>query len=168
MLLNEHCIQQKKKKKDKKAAAEPPPAPSPAKKGGTKVKKEGAEDDKPEVWKWWEEDNHDMTVKWMFLEHKGPIFAPPYERLPKDVRFYYDGKHMRLSREAEEVAGFFGRMIDHDYTTRKVFRDNFMKDWRKVSPRLHHQEGLPRQLHEGLAQGESTTTPPGRSSETPS
>ena len=132
------------------------------------MKKEGAEDDKPEVWKWWEEDNHDMTVKWMFLEHKGPIFAPPYERLPKDVRFYYDGKHMRLSREAEEVAGFFGRMIDHDYTTRKVFRDNFMKDWRKVSPRLHDQEGLQGQLHERLAQGESTTTRPGRSSGTTS
>ena len=64
--------------------------------------------------RWEEGGREDTTVKWSFLEHKGPIFAPPYERLPKDVKFIYDGKPMRLSRDAEEVAGFFGRMIDHD------------------------------------------------------
>jgi hypothetical protein len=31
-------------------------------------------------------------VKWQFLEHKGPLFAPAYERLPDNVRFWYDGK----------------------------------------------------------------------------
>ena len=39
----------------------------------------------------WEEEKKDTGVKWNFLEHKGPIFAPAYERLPSNVRFYYDG-----------------------------------------------------------------------------
>ena len=43
------------------------------------------------VWRWWEEKTHDDGNKWAFLEHKGPIFAPPYEPLPKDIKFYYDG-----------------------------------------------------------------------------
>ena len=40
----------------------------------------------------WEEEPHPEGVKWIFLEHKGPVFAPPYEPLPDDVKFYYDGK----------------------------------------------------------------------------
>ena len=39
---------------------------------------------------------------------------------------------MNLSQEAEEVATFYGRMLDHDYTTMEAFNKNFMKDWRKV------------------------------------
>ena len=39
---------------------------------------------------------------------------------------------MELSDTAEEVAGFYARMLDHDYTTRDVFNTNFFKDWRKV------------------------------------
>ena len=30
------------------------------------------------------------------------------------------------------MATFYGRMIDHDYTTKEVFNRNFLKDWRKV------------------------------------
>lgn len=66
-------------------------------------------------------------MKWKFLEHKGPLFAPPYERLPKSVVFRYDGKPMRLSRDAEEIAGFYSRFIEHDYTTKEVFNNNFFK-----------------------------------------
>ena len=40
----------------------------------------------------WEEEKKDDGVKWYFLEHKGPVFAPPYEPMPKDVKFYYDGE----------------------------------------------------------------------------
>ncbi|XP_026166613.1 DNA topoisomerase 1 isoform X4 [Mastacembelus armatus] len=36
-----------------------------------------------------------------------------------------------LSLAAEEVAVFFGQMLDHEYTTKKVFRNNFFIDWRK-------------------------------------
>lgn len=116
----------------------------------------------------WEEERYTDGVKWKFLEHKGPVFAPPYEPLPSNVKFYYDGKitfctgaltlylyemlldgrskghwltlytfhisgkHMKLSPEAEEVATFFAKMLDHEYTTKDIFRKNFFKDWRKV------------------------------------
>lgn len=39
----------------------------------------------------WEEERYTDGVKWKFLEHKGPVFAPPYEPLPSNVKFYYDG-----------------------------------------------------------------------------
>lgn len=66
------------------------------------------------------------------MEHKGPVFAPLYEPLPKSVKFYYDKQEVRLSQEAEEVAGFYAKMLDHDYTTKEVFNKNFFKDWRSV------------------------------------
>lgn len=79
----------------------------------------------------WEEEKKEDGTKWNFLEHKGPVFAPPYERLPESVKFYYDGKEMHLSSVTEEVAGFYAKMLDHDYTTKDVFNNNFFKDWRK-------------------------------------
>ncbi|XP_022094493.1 DNA topoisomerase I, mitochondrial-like [Acanthaster planci] len=97
---------------------------------GTK-RKTKKEEEAAEVWKWWEEEPHPEGVKWIFLEHKGPVFAPPYEPLPNHVRFYYDGKPMKLSEKAEEVAGFYARMLDHEYTTRSVFNKNFFNDWKK-------------------------------------
>jgi len=103
---------------------------SPTKKMTKKEKELEAE---KQVWKWWEEDSAlPDGVKWRFLEHKGPLFAPEYEPLPEDVRFWYDGKTLRLTEETEECATFYGRMIDHDYTTKEVFNKNFFKDWRKV------------------------------------
>ncbi|XP_036620399.1 LOW QUALITY PROTEIN: DNA topoisomerase 1-like [Trichosurus vulpecula] len=82
-------------------------------------------------WKWWEEERYPEGIKWKFLEHKGPVFAPPYEPLPKNVKFYYGGKVMKLSPKAEETATFFAKMLDHEYTTKNIFRKNFFKDWRK-------------------------------------
>ena len=46
---------------------------------------------------------------------------------------FISGKLMKLSENAEEVAGFYARMLDHEYTTREVFNKNFFNDWRKVS-----------------------------------
>lgn len=80
----------------------------------------------------WEEEKKDDGVKWTFLEHKGPVFAPAYEVLPKSVKFYYDKKEIRLTQDTEEVAGFYAKMLDHDYTTKDVFNKNFFKDWRSV------------------------------------
>ncbi|KAL1286227.1 DNA topoisomerase 1 [Trichinella pseudospiralis] len=96
---------------------------------GKRVKKEEQE---TEVWRWWEEEKRDDSVKWKFLEHKGPVFAPPYEPLPSSVNFYYDGKPMKLSEGAEEVATFYSKMLDHEYTTKDVFNKNFFHDWRKM------------------------------------
>ena len=82
--------------------------------------------------RWEEEEPRGEGVKWRTLEHMGPVFAEPYQRLPSHVKFYYDGRHVTLGDGAEEVAGFYARMLDHDYTTREIFNTNFMKDWRKV------------------------------------
>lgn len=46
--------------------------------------------------------------------------------------FVCAGKKVKLGPAAEEVALFFAQMLDHEYTTKKVFRENFFKDWRKV------------------------------------
>lgn len=96
------------------------------------VKREKKVEEEPEVWKWWEEEKRADGVKWNTLEHKGPVFAPAYERLPKNVRFFYDGKEMHLSEETEEAATFYAKMLNHDYCTKKAFNDNFFKDFRKT------------------------------------
>lgn len=44
------------------------------------------------VFERWEEERYPEGIKWKFLEHKGPVFAPPYEPLPESVKFYYDGE----------------------------------------------------------------------------
>uniref|UniRef100_A0A9J7Z2W1 DNA topoisomerase I n=2 Tax=Cyprinus carpio TaxID=7962 RepID=A0A9J7Z2W1_CYPCA len=84
-----------------------------------------------EIYTLWEEEKYEDGVKWKFLEHKGPYFPPGYQPLPDDVKFYYNGKPVKLSLPAEEVALFFAQMVDHEYTTKEVFRNNFFKDWRK-------------------------------------
>ncbi|XP_020489520.1 DNA topoisomerase I, like [Labrus bergylta] len=101
------------------------------KKGEVADGKKKAKKEPEEKWKWWEEERYTDGSKWKFLEHKGPVFAPPYEPLPSNVKFYYDGKHMKLSPESEEVATFFAKMLDHEYTTKDIFRKNFFKDWKK-------------------------------------
>ncbi|XP_039609678.1 DNA topoisomerase I, mitochondrial-like isoform X2 [Polypterus senegalus] len=82
-------------------------------------------------WKWWEEVKSLDGTKWKFLEHKGPVFAPAYEPLPDSVHFYYNGNPMKLAPETEEVATFYAKMLDHEYTTKEMFQKNFFHDWRK-------------------------------------
>lgn len=88
-------------------------------------------EEEKEVWKWWEEEQLPEGVKWLKMEHKGPYFPPVYEPLPASVKFYYDGQHVKLSLEAEEVASFYAKMLDHDYTSKPAFNKNFFEDWRK-------------------------------------
>ncbi|XP_013133683.1 PREDICTED: DNA topoisomerase I, mitochondrial [Papilio polytes] len=130
----EEMPKKKKKKPEKskstKVKTEPNDGPSP-----TKRKKN--QEDEQEVWKWWEEEKKDDGTKWNYLEHKGPVFAPDYEPLPENVKFRYDGKIVKLSQDAEEVAGFYARMLDHDYTTKSTFNTNFFTDWRKM---MTHEE----------------------------
>lgn len=54
---------------------------------------------------------------------------------------------MKLSAAAEEVALFFAQMLDHEYTTKKVFRENFFKDWRKVHLFLGCDEAIGPEHH---------------------
>lgn len=90
----------------------------------------------------WKDGEKEEGIKWNYLEHKGPYFAPDYEPLPDDVKFYYNGREMKLEPETEEVAVFYGKMLDHDYTTKEVFNRNFFKDWRQVSLMFTHKETL--------------------------
>ncbi|NXY88440.1 TOP1M topoisomerase, partial [Alcedo cyanopectus] len=79
----------------------------------------------------WEEEKKEDGVKWTQLEHRGPYFVPLYEPLPDDVQFYYDGKPLKLSLATEEIATFYAKMLDHEYTTKEIFQNNFFNDWRK-------------------------------------
>ncbi|XP_063260198.1 DNA topoisomerase I, mitochondrial isoform X1 [Prinia subflava] len=96
----------------------------------TKKQKEEEKEAKNK-WKWWEEEKKEDGVKWMQLEHRGPYFVPLYEPLPEGVRFYYDGKPLKLSLATEEIATFYAKMLDHEYTTKEIFQNNFFHDWRK-------------------------------------
>lgn len=119
----------KKSKKLKKEIKDESDTPSSPEKKGKKKKKE--EEDPEHIWKWWEESDLDSDRKWKTLEHKGPVFAPPYDPLPADVKFRYDKKTLKLSLPAEEVATFYAKMLDHEYTSKEIFNKNFFKDWRK-------------------------------------
>ncbi|EDW06292.2 uncharacterized protein Dmoj_GI21653 [Drosophila mojavensis] len=118
----------KKKKVKKESEIKQEPSQTSPTKRSRKDKKEEEE----EVWRWWEEEKREDGVKWTTLEHKGPVFAPPYERVPRNVRFFYDGKPMELSEETEEAATFYAKMLNHDYCTKDVFNNNFFKDFRKT------------------------------------
>ncbi|XP_060734153.1 DNA topoisomerase 1 isoform X3 [Tachysurus vachellii] len=128
-----------KNKKVKKEEEEHPVAVKTKKTKKTKEEIEAAralkikkkEEEEQQRWRWWEEEKYADGIKWKFLEHNGPYFPPEYQPLPDNVKFYYDGKPVKLSLAAEEVALFFAQMLDHEYTTKDVFRDNFFADWRK-------------------------------------
>ncbi|KAI1285293.1 DNA topoisomerase 1 [Halotydeus destructor] len=122
--VKEEKSSKKAKGKKEKSGSQSSPEKSPRK----KVK----EEDEEHVWKWWEDnDDANPDIKWRTLEHKGPIFAPAYEPLPDHVRLKYNGKPIKLSQAAEEVATFYGKMIDHDYASQEIFNTNFFKDWKK-------------------------------------
>uniref|UniRef100_F1KRZ4 DNA topoisomerase I n=1 Tax=Ascaris suum TaxID=6253 RepID=F1KRZ4_ASCSU len=133
---------QKKKKKDRKAKEDKKSSSSskkskeakkePKENSASPTKKKKKEEEDEEVWKWWEEEKKRDGVKWNSLSHKGPVFAPDYVPLPDDVVFKYDGNVIKLSPEAEEVATFYAKMLDHEYTTKDAFNNNFFKDWRKT------------------------------------
>ncbi|XP_060628213.1 DNA topoisomerase 1 [Anolis sagrei] len=131
-IKTEDIKKSKKRKQEEEEDFKPKKIKSKDKKlPGGDLKKKKTKKEEEQKWKWWEEERYPEGIKWKFLEHKGPVFAPPYEPLPENVKFYYDGKVMKLSPKAEEVATFFAKMLDHEYTTKDIFRKNFFKDWRK-------------------------------------
>lgn len=91
-----------------------------------------SEGDSENSYKWWEEGINDGIKKWDTLEHNGVMFPPPYEPLPTNVKLIYDGVPVTLPPEAEEVAGFFGVMINTDHAKNPVFQKNFFADFKKV------------------------------------
>lgn len=132
-------------KKVKKEAATPK---KPATNGVSKVKKETPakskakskekseeplDDEDEDTYRWWEaSEGQDGTVRWTTLEHSGVLFPPEYEKLPKSVNLHYEGKPVLLPVDAEEVAGFFGAMLNSDHAQNPVFQKNFFDDFKKV------------------------------------
>ncbi|KAG8526991.1 uncharacterized protein KY384_008420 [Bacidia gigantensis] len=105
----------------------------------SKVKKEETEQDEEaeaeeEEYKWWEDPTKgDGTKKWTTLQHNGVVFPPEYEPLPKNVKLRYDGKPLRLAPEAEEVATFFGSMLNSTHNVENpTFVKNFFEDFQKI------------------------------------
>ncbi|XHF98215.1 hypothetical protein AWENTII_001780 [Aspergillus wentii] len=125
-----------------KVKAEPKSEQStPVKKGkgkATPVKEESADADdgadEEEEYRWWEDPTKgDGTIKWTTLEHNGVVFPPPYEPLPKDVKMKYDGVPVNLQPEVEEVAGFFGSMLNStQHVENSRFQQNFFMDFKDI------------------------------------
>lgn len=129
---DKHRDKDKEKTKDIKKEVKKEVKKEEGEEGKKLTKRELALKAESEVWKWWEEEPHPDGIKWKTMVHQGPFFAEDYKPLPKNVKFYYDGKHMDLTLETEELATFYGVMIDHDYTKKELFNKNFFEDWQKV------------------------------------
>lgn len=128
-----------KKPKNGSAKKEAPNKPA-ENKPEPKKKSKKQKKEEPERWKWWEQDEAlEKGHNWKFMEHKGPIFPPLYERLPAGILMQYDGEDITLSEETEEVMTFYAKMLDHDYTSKDMFNKNFFEDWRSV---MTHEEKL--------------------------
>ncbi|KAA1115715.1 DNA topoisomerase 1 [Puccinia graminis f. sp. tritici] len=84
------------------------------------------------MYRWWEENKDDDTKKWSTLQHNGVLFPPEYEPLPGHVKMKYNGKSVDLPPESEEVAFFYGSMLNSDHVKKAVFRENFFHDWLEV------------------------------------
>ncbi|TEB37652.1 topoisomerase I [Coprinellus micaceus] len=135
------------KRAPKKAKQEESSAPDTpiSKKRGAKMKEEAdtkgkgrkgkkEDEEEGEVFRWWEiqDAQGDGSVRWQTLEHSGVMFPPAYEPLPSTVKLLYNGKAVDLPPEAEEVAGFYGAMIETDHAQDATFNKNFFEDFKKV------------------------------------
>lgn len=121
----------KAKKSAKKSAKGKGAKAKPKAKAAAKPKKPKKEPEPEEpIYKWWEEEPLPDDQKWRTLEHNGPQFPPPYERLPKHVFMKYDGEPYPLQEASEEVATFYSKMMSREYVKMEVFNTNFFKDWK--------------------------------------
>jgi DNA topoisomerase-1 len=131
-------------KKAKKAtpatkAKAAPAKKTPAKRGSATPKKGKSEEPgegeaEEEEYRWWDAPKkEDDSTKWTTLEHNGIMLAEPYKPLPKNVKLYYDGKPLELHVEAEEVATYFGSMLNSTHNVENpVFQKNFFNDFKDV------------------------------------
>jgi DNA topoisomerase-1 len=128
-------IKQGTKRARKSESSEDVKKELPTKKRAKGADKEGEE----EVYKWWEEDSNnaneelmeqDGSSKWTTLQHSGVLFPPPYE--PHGVKMRYNGKLIKLTPEAEEVASFFAALLETDHGKNPTFQKNFFRDWKEI------------------------------------
>jgi len=117
-------------KKERKTKRMPKTEAEKLKERELKLKKE---EEEGHIYRWWEnQEDLDGEIKWHTLEHHGVIFPDEYKRLPSNVKLWYDGKPVSLPPEAEEVAGFFGAMLETEHAKNPVFQKNFFKDFKAV------------------------------------
>ncbi|KAL1296659.1 hypothetical protein AAFC00_000140 [Neodothiora populina] len=132
------------KKSTKPAPRSAKSTPVAAKKGKQAVKEESEmpedEEEEEEEYRWWEDPGKsDGTKKWTTLEHNGVVFPPEYEPLPKNVKMRYDGVPVTLHPEAEEVAGFYGGMLNSTHNVENpTFNKNFFNDFKEILDRTDH------------------------------
>ncbi|WAQ90280.1 hypothetical protein PtA15_12A268 [Puccinia triticina] len=135
-----------------KKAAPKPVKSQPAKPKGKKAKKEEDDDDElgyqeeteaqaAERYKLSEHENNNGVKKWDKLQHNGVLFPPEYEPLPGHVKMKYNGKNVDLPPESEEVAYFFGSMLNSDHVQKATFRNNFFEDWLEVLKKHPPRDG---------------------------
>lgn len=125
-----------------KSSVSQAPANGGVKKKASKVKEEkpaASEDDDmaeegEEESRWWENpDKQDGVIKWRTLEHNGVIFPPPYQPLPKHVKMLYNGIPVDIDPQAEEVASFFGTMLNSTHNVENpTFQRNFFADFTEI------------------------------------
>ncbi|PVI08253.1 hypothetical protein DM02DRAFT_156706 [Periconia macrospinosa] len=121
-------------------------AATPAKKGKAKAKAEQkTEEDneaqeEEEEYRWWEDPGQgDGSKKWSTLEHSGVVFPPEYEPLPKNVKLIYDGVPVTLHKDAEEVATFYGSMLNSTVNVENpTFNKNFFEDFVAILDKTGH------------------------------
>ena len=94
----------------------------------------GEDGEQEEEFRWWEQPMQgDGTKKWTTLEHNGVVFPPPYEPLPINVKMKYDGVPVSMHPDAEEVAGFFGSMLNSTQNVENpTFQKNFFHDFKEI------------------------------------
>ena len=126
----------KKDTKKVKATSSTPKKPIPKSKAVKKEETAEPEDEEDEdgTLNWWEDPSKgDGTKKWDTLQHSGVVFPPPYKPLPKNVKMKYDGVPVTLEPEAEEVAGFFGAMLNSTHNVENpTFQKNFLHDFKEI------------------------------------
>lgn len=99
-----------------------------------KTEQDEMAEEQEEEYRWWEDPTKgDGTTKWTTLQHNGVVFPPPYETLPKNVKLLYNGTPVNLAPEAEEVAGFFGGMLNSTHNVENpTFQKNFFEDFQDI------------------------------------
>ncbi|XP_017856803.1 PREDICTED: DNA topoisomerase 1-like [Drosophila arizonae] len=71
-----------------------------------------------------------IKPKWQTLRHNGPCFPADHERLPEDVKFYYDNCPIELTEQAEEVATFYAKLMKTAFVQMREFNQNFFNEFR--------------------------------------
>ena len=100
--------------------------------------------------KWWEKppeeendknsEDEEENKKWSHMEHNGVLFPPEYE--PHGIKIKYKGEPIELTPEQEEVASFWGQIIDTDFAKKEIAIRNFTKEFIKVLPETYKNASL--------------------------